>query len=210
MAAPHDLLPGGHNLGDRTVEGMMKPVSSRTDEALLQLVQRDGEAFGHFYDRHHMTLLGALRRRVGSTEVALDLTAEIFATALERCERFEDRGPGSATAWLFGIARFKLIDLYRDGAAENRARERLGLGRLVVDDQEIEALEARLSARQAGVQDALAALPADEQDAIRARVVDEDGYPMIAARFSVSESVVRQRVSRGLRRLRINLMEAHR
>lgn len=189
---------------------MMKPVPSRSDEVLLQLAQREGEAFGHFYDRHHMALLGALRQRVSSTEVALDLTAEIFAVALERCERFENRGPGSAKAWLFGIARFKLIDLYRDGAAENRVRERLGMGRLVVDDEELEALEARLSAHQVGVEDALAALPADEQEAVRARVVDEEDYPTIATRFSVSESVVRQRVSRGLRRLRTNLMEAHR
>lgn len=185
-------------------------MSSRADEALLKLSRHDGEAFGLFYDRHHLMVLGALRLRVGSTEVALDLTAEIFATALERCEHFEDRGPGSAKAWLFGIARFKLIDLYRDGAAENRARQRLGMPRLVIDDHELEALEARLVAQQAGIQDALAALPNDEQDAVRARVVDEDGYPSIAERYSVSESVIRQRVSRGLRRLRTNLMEAHR
>lgn len=188
----------------------MKPVSCRSDEALLKLAGCDGEAFGVFYDRHHLMLLGALRRRVGSTEVALDLTAEIFTVALERCERFEGRGPGSAKAWLFAIARYKLVDLYRDGAAANRPRERLGMGRLVVDDQELDALEARLAAQQAGIQDALTALPADEQDAIHARVVDEDAYATIAERFSVSESVVRQRVSRGLRRLRTNLMEAHR
>lgn len=188
---------------------MMKPMSSQTDETLLRRSASEGEAFGLFYDRHHLTLLGALRHRVGSIEVALDLTAEVFATALERCEHFADHGPGSAKAWLFGIARFKLIDRYRDGAAEDRARKRLGMPQLTVDDVELDALEARLAAEQTGIRDALDALPSDEHDAIRARVVDDDAYPAIAERFSVSESVVRQRVSRGLRRLRTNLMEAN-
>lgn len=178
-----------------------------TDEELLARSAGDGEAFGVFYDRHHLEVLAAVRVRVGSAEVALDLTAEIFAVALSRCARFEDRGPGSAKAWLFGIARFKLIDLYRDGVAENRARRRLGISALRVDDREIEALEQRLDAAQAGIAKILDALPVDEQDAIRARVIDEHDYASIAERFSVSESVVRQRVSRGLKRLRASLLE---
>lgn len=183
---------------------------TRSDEELLARSGSNGAAFGLFYDRHHVALLAAIRQRVGSTEIALDLTAEIFATALERADRFEDRGPGSAKAWLFGIARFMLIDLYRDGAAENRARQRLGMPALVLEHDELEALEARLAAASSGVAEALQALPTDERDAVHARIVDEVGYPAIAKRYAVSESVVRQRVSRGLRRLRTNLMEESR
>jgi DNA-directed RNA polymerase specialized sigma24 family protein len=48
-------------------------------------------------------LLSFFRRRVGSAEVALDLTAETFAAALEASPRYEPRpeparGSGSATA----------------------------------------------------------------------------------------------------------------
>lgn len=200
----------GHNFERCSVEAMMPTMHNRSDEALLALTASDCEAFGVFYDRHHLVLLGALRHRVGSVEVALDLAGEIFATALQRCVRFEDRGPGSAKAWLFGIARFELIDLYRAGAAEDRARRRLGLPVLVVDAVELEELDARISAEQTGILDALALLPEDEKAAVRARIIDEDGYASIATRFSVSESLVRKRVSRGLRRLRTNLTEAHR
>lgn len=158
-----------------------------------------------FFDRYHAVVLAAMRHRVGTTEAALDLTAETFAVALTRCATFEDRGPGSARAWLFGIARFKLIDYYRSGRSEDAARRRLGLPALDVTDEELDAIEQRLTAAQTDVGEALLALPADEREAVEARVINEDDYAVIAQRLSVSESVVRQRVSRGLRRLRARI-----
>jgi len=186
----------------------MPSVRDQTDEALLASATTRGEAFGAFYDRHHLAMLAALRHRVGDIEVALDLTAEVFAVALERCDSFSPRGEGSAKAWLYTIARNKLTDLYRSGAAADRARRALLMRPLPVTDEELEALELRLSAQTAGVLDALAELPVDERHAVTARIVDEAGYTEIARDFAVSESVVRQRVSRGLRRMRATLEES--
>ena len=180
-----------------------------SDEDLLAAVARDPDAFGAFYDRHHLTLLAAMRVRTGNTEVALDLTAEIFATALQGVSSFVSRGEGSAKAWLFGIARYKLIDLYRTGCAEDQARTALGMQPLVLTDRAVEALERRLDATRSGVLEALSELPEHEREAIEARVVGEAEYPDIARHLQVSESVVRQRVSRGLRKLRSS-MEEHR
>ncbi len=186
---------------------MMRSVRHHDDEALLELALRSGEAFGVFYDRHHLSLLAVVRRRLGSTEVALDLTAEVFASALERCESFSSRGEGSAKAWLYAIARNKIIDLYRTGGAEDRARQALQMQPLIVTDEQLEALEQRLCTENTGALEALDGLPADERDAIAARVVDESDYAQIAADFAVSESVIRKRVSRGLRRMRATLEE---
>ena len=54
----------------------------------------------------------------------------------------------------------------------------------------------------ARVEDLLARLPAPQAEAIRARVIDEIPYGRIAAAVRCSESVIRQRVSRGLATLR--------
>lgn len=178
-----------------------------TDEALLARASHDGEAFGVFYDRHHLAILAGLRHRLGDVELSLDLTAEVFAAALERRASFHSRGPGSARAWLQAIAHNKLVDLYRTGAAADRARRALQMQPLVVTDAELEALERRLAAEGTGALEALAALPADERDAVTARVVDEADYAAIADTLAVSPSVVRQRVSRGLRRMRATLEE---
>jgi RNA polymerase sigma factor (sigma-70 family) len=55
------------------------------------------------------------------------------------------------------------------------------------------------------VTEALEWLPANERDAVRARVIEDRDYHDIAGELECSESVVRQRVSRGLARARIRL-----
>ncbi len=50
-------------------------------------------------------------------------------------------------------------------------------------------------------------LPAAQRDAVRSRVLDEREYADIARELGCSELVVRQRVSRGLARLRDQLTE---
>ena len=53
----------------------------------------------------------------------------------------------------------------------------------------------------------LRALPAAERAAIEARIVDERDYADVADEIGCSESVVRQRVSRGLRKIRAAVEE---
>ena len=114
---------------------------------------------------------------------------------------------GNARAWLFGIARHELADLWDRGRVENRARARLGIEPLVLSDEAIERID-ELGRDDAGaVLELLEELPEDQRVAVRGRVVDERGYEDLATSLSCSPSVVRQRVSRGLRSLRDRLKE---
>jgi RNA polymerase sigma factor (sigma-70 family) len=54
----------------------------------------------------------------------------------------------------------------------------------------------------------LRGLPADQRDAVQARVVDERPHDEIAAELRCSQSVVRKRVSRGAQSIRVKLKEA--
>ncbi len=85
----------------------MEGADPRTDGELLVATAYDPEAFATFYRRHVRGVLAFFRRRVGSPEVALDLTAETFAAALEASPRYELR-PEPARNWLYGIAWNKL------------------------------------------------------------------------------------------------------
>jgi len=174
-------------------------VDALDDEELLALTPKRPEAFALFYRCHERMLLGFLMRRTGDPELAADLTAETFAAALVSVKRFDpSRGP--ATAWLFGIARNLLRRAWEKGRVEDRARRRLGMAPLLLEDDAL----ARIEALGAGdrVAALLQRLPGDQADAVRARVIDELPYRDIAARVHCSESVVRQRVSRGLATLR--------
>ncbi len=60
---------------------------------------------------------------------------------------------------------------------------------------------------EAGVVELFETLPPVPRDAVSQRVIEERSYEEIAVDLRCSESVVRQRVSRGLRSLRSQLEE---
>jgi RNA polymerase sigma-70 factor (ECF subfamily) len=179
---------------------------SITDEELLAASAADPEAFGLFYDRHEPELLRFFMRAVRRADLAADLTAEVFACALAGAASF-DGARGTARAWLFGIARHELADTWERGRVEDKARRRLGMEPVALSDESLERIE-RLDASSGAALSLLAELPADQREAVQGRVVDERDYAELAESLRCSESVVRQRVSRGLRSLRARLERA--
>jgi RNA polymerase sigma factor (sigma-70 family) len=179
----------------------------RTDEQLLAAAARgDDAAFAVFYRRHVDAVVAFLRRRVPAPEQAFDLAAETFAVIALRPGEF--RGDGAATAWMYGIARNVLRDSLRRGRIEDAARRRLALEPLALTDADLAAVDERAAAGAEPLRAALAALPEPTRRALLARVVEERGYPEIAADLQCSEHVVRQRVHRGLARLRARLEDS--
>jgi RNA polymerase sigma-70 factor (ECF subfamily) len=78
---------------------------------------------------------------------------------------------------------------------------------LQLTDEALERVEALATADASAalIRDGLAALPADQRDAVVARVLEEQEYAEMATNARTSESVVRKRVSRGLAGLRSRL-----
>ncbi len=181
-------------------------MSDLPDDRLLELAHSTPGAFGHFYGRHAQGVLAYMARRVREPEVAADLTAEVFAAALEGAGGY-DAARGPAVAWLYGIAHHKLADAQRRGVVEDRARRRLGIGALHVGEEDLERVRELASLDADAVRAALAQLPAPEREAVHARVVEERPYEEIAGEIATSALVVRKRVSRGLNRLRAILGE---
>ena len=173
-----------------------------SDEELLEASSGEPAAFGAFYARHEERVLRYFSGRVGDAEVAADLTAETFAAALLGAHRFKAR-KGPAVAWLFGIARNTLAASKRRGRVEARARARIGMPPLILTDELVE----RIDALSGPALELVEGLPADQEHAVRARVLDEREYPEIAKDLRCSEAVVRKRVSRGLANLRDQLGE---
>ena len=171
------------------------------DAELLSRTARDPEAFGAFYDRYEVAVLAFFWRATRRSDLAADLAAETFAQALASARRF-DPARGNARAWLFGIARHELADVWQRGRVEDQARRRLGIEPLALSDEMLERIET-LGGQEA--LELLAALPDDQRQAVQGRVLEERDYHELARTLDCSESVVRQRVSRGLRSLRERL-----
>jgi RNA polymerase sigma-70 factor (ECF subfamily) len=179
------------------------------DELLARHRAGDPDAFVAFYRRNLSAVLSFFLRRTGDPELTADLTAEVFAAALIAAPRFRS-GETPARAWLYGIASHKLSDSRRRGRVEDRARRQLALEPLPVDDLDLERVQelASLDRDSAGLRSAITELPPPQREAVVARVIDERAYAEIAADMRCSEMVVRQRVSRGLKRLRSRIQES--
>ena len=142
-----------------------------------------------------------------SPELAADLMAETFGAAFEFVGRYRPE-LGEPRAWLFGIARHVLLRSVRRGRVEDATRRRLGMAVLVLDDNALDRVETLGSSRR-DVSDALEGLSAVLREAVAGRVIEEREYRELAESLQCSESVVRQRVRRGLVQMR-NQLEAER
>ncbi len=171
------------------------------DAELLELTSVCPAAFGVFYSRHAQAITAYLAVRTGDVETALDLTAEVFEAALTGRRNFRPE-IAPARAWLYGIARFKVARNFRQRTIDRATQMRLGMPMLVYTDAAIEEVERRLDSARSDLLNDLRLLPVAERDAVLARVVDERSYREIAEEADLKQAAARQRVSRGLARLR--------
>ncbi len=177
-----------------------------SDGELLAASRSNPDAFAAFYDRYERSLVSYFARRTGDPEVAADLTAEVFAAALGAAHRYRPESPSGA-GWLFAIAHNTLLKSLRRGRVEAEARRRLGIGEPIeFAAGELEQVEDA-ACSNGWVVELLDRLPELQREAVRARILDERSYPDIAGELQTSELVVRQRVSRGLSKLRAELKE---
>lgn len=188
----------------------MSSSDQRSDTELLAATGDEPEAFAAFYRIHARAVLGYLLSRTRRADLAADLCAEVFASALENRDRYDpERAP--PRAWLLAIARSTLLESLRRGRVEDAARRRLAMPVRSLTDEDIERVEELVDlSRDWQAEELVADLPDDQRAAVLARVVDEREYAQIAAELEVSQAVVRQRVSRGLAHLRARLEEGGR
>lgn len=120
------------------------------DEDLLVASSRYPYSFVAFYYRTMPGLLRYFARRTLDAQVASDLTAETLAEAFAGRGRFRDRGDGSATAWLYTIARRQFGSYLRKLRVEDAARRRLGMQQVELGPEDVERVEALIDFEQVG------------------------------------------------------------
>lgn len=180
----------------------MARFSEPSDHKLLERARSgDAQSFGDFYKRRRGLVLAFLRPRVGSADLAADLMCETFSSALIAVHDRERQLPPAPVAWLITIARHQLLDSYRRGRVAEETRRRLALDPVVLTDEDLIAVDDAAADADL-LRELEEELPEDQFLALKARVLDERGYPEIAGELQCSEAVVRKRVSRALTNLR--------
>jgi RNA polymerase sigma-70 factor, ECF subfamily len=163
--------------------------------ALAAEAKNNPVAFGRLYNLYVQPVYRYLYSRIGSVHEAEDLTSQTFIAAYEALPRYHERG--HFAAWLFRIARSKLMDHFRKSrfevgldAAERSVEEGDTLGRLV-QDEELSHLKFLIQG-----------LHANEQDLIKLRYVADLSFAEMGELLGKREDSVRKSVNRLMARLR--------
>ena len=183
-------MPGA--LTRRTDSTAPGPLSDQSDERLLGLVGNgDREAFRLLWDRFRAAVYTVCLRRLSDQGAAEDATQEAFTSVWRRAATF-DPMRGSATGWLFAVAR-------NAAAQVARRDERSNVSLMVLDGAEAAEEEASLTRMM--VHAALARLPETERTILELAYFDDLSQSQIADRLSLPLGTVKTRVRSGLRRL---------
>jgi RNA polymerase sigma-70 factor, ECF subfamily len=162
----------------------------------------DAEAFGALYDRFHPEVLRYFRARVRgahSTEVAQDLTQQLFLRAWQAIPRYQDRGLPVA-AWLFRMAHNLAVDHFR------AHRSTAPIEGVDLPSEQAEAADALIAGeRSAHVQRALDRLSEDHRQVLVLRFVLEKSAREIGLIMGRKEVTVRGLQFRALQSLRAAL-----
>jgi RNA polymerase sigma factor (sigma-70 family) len=136
----------------------------RKQWAMAEQDQRISEAV----HREQSRLRNFIRRRVADQRDAEDILQDVFC---ELVEAYRVMQPEHVTAWLFQVARNRIIDLFRK---KKREAERNGLAERVEQDGEMLQLEDLLPSPEAGPDGAFArSVLLDELDAALDELPDE-------------------------------------
>jgi len=149
------------------------------------------------YDAHGTVIFSFCRRSLGS-DLAADVTQEVFVTAWRNRARF-DTTKGTLRSWLFGIARFKVL-----GAL--RGRPPLHAVHDPADEAErIERSDVDRLADRLVLDGAMAALPERTREILHLAYVEDLTQTQIAERTRLPLGTVKSDIRRALSRLRIEL-----
>ena len=179
----------------------MQFTPAQDESALVRAAQTDTRAFAMLYDRYVQRLYHYCYHRTNNVRDAEDLTAQTFLAALEAFPHY--RRDGHFAAWLFTIARHKVVDYYR--RTPNVPLEESMVTPLHSDL----AGEAENSQQKGILVRAIRALPEEEQELIRLRYVAELSFAEIAKTLHKSEDTTKKMLYRLLARLKSQMEAGH-
>jgi RNA polymerase sigma-70 factor (ECF subfamily) len=190
--------------------------NEEADEVLLQAYRAgDVRAFERLVARYEKPIWNFLRRFVADAATAEDLLQEVFLRVVKSADEW--RGAAKFSTWLYTIARNLTVDQSRravhrnaaslDGPAHAGSDSTATLhDRLPSPDRRADDLASDRETKRR-IDEAVAALPAEQREVFLMREVMEMPFAEIATAVGASEPTVKSRMRYALEKLRAALVE---
>ncbi len=177
-------------------------INQKTDAELVAVAKRDSRAFGVLYERYYDRIFVFVYKRVETEELAADLSANVFLTAMTHLNKYEDRGfPFSS--WLYRIAINEVNQFYRKN---KRAIRVVSIDRTNVGYMTEEAgSKAELELALQGVEAVLSTLDEPSLALVEMRFFDQKSFKEIGEILGISEGNAKIKTYRVLEKLKMKL-----
>lgn len=180
-----------------------KEIAFREEASLIKAARSDPAVFNQLYIAHVRPIYRYIFSKVGEVRQAEDLTAQVFLAALESLPRY--RHDGHFAAWLFSIARNKVVDHYRSQRPETPIENTN-----VVSDLKGDPLSTLIQDEEAQrISTLIHRLDEQDQELLRLRVVAELNFGEIARLINSNMEATKKRFYRLLAHLRQQLELDH-
>lgn len=169
----------------------MMQTSPTTDSDLLARYMQAGDegAFTALVRTHERLVIGTATRITGNVEAARDVAQQVFATLARKAWLLTGRT--SLVGWLHHAARHLALKAVRGERARQRRHEQVASENPSVPQSDIWPT----------LEEALAALPDKEREAVVMHHLQDCSYAEMAIALGLTEAAARKRVSRGLKTL---------
>ena len=167
--------------------------------ALVDLAREgDAEAFGQLYDHYVNGIFRFIYYRVGSQQLAEDLTSETFVRGLRAIQRFSWQGKDFG-AWLTTIARNLVVDHFKSG----RARLEIVSDDVPEGPQTAPSTEDDVMSLLSNEMlfAAVAELPTEQRECVLMRFIQGLSIAQTAAALGRTEGAIKQLQLRAVRNL---------
>ncbi len=178
-------------------------IDSKEELILIQRAKTDPDAFGVLYERYVDRIYNYVYYRTGNAADAEDLTARIFERAIKHIGNYKDQGV-PFSAWLYRIAHNLVANWHRD-----RSRRKFvsidDVSQWVVTDHGPEFATQLMQDKEA-LLEAIGHLPADRQELLILKFVEQMSNAEIGAIMGRSEGAIKSLYHRTLLSLREHML----
>ncbi len=185
---------------------MILPLQDVSDSALVVAIGRwRQDALAESYRRHAGAVFALARRLLRDRATAEEVVQEVFLRLWNSPDKF-DPERGSLRSYLLAQTHGRAVDLLRSETSRRRREEKdVREAAEAGYDIEHEVWDMAVAER---VKEAVFSLPEDERRAIDLAYFGGHTYREVAIILEAPEGTVKSRIRSGLRRLRVDLVEA--
>jgi RNA polymerase sigma-70 factor (ECF subfamily) len=161
-----------------------------TDESLMEAYRKGSEeAFNRLYDKYSPMVHGFIRKRLRDSE-ADDFYQKVWRHLHEKRGLYHGQ---PFLPWFFVMIRHLLIDEYRSlGRKAERPKS----------EEYIDRMYEKIEGSADDIEEVLKRLPADQADLVRKYYLEGISYEELERESGLSQTNLRQRLSRAIRSLR--------